>query len=242
MIACLKNDQPAGSVSFVFHEDGPPSALDDPDTADVLTRAMADRARNVAPFLAEQLDLSGARCLVDVGGGHGLYSFALLKAQQDLQANIIDREPALAVAEEYAHEHGVADRVQLLCGDIHAIGVPNSTIGKVTGVTDADLPRRSGRGAFALFVFNLRRNVLVIARLSLLWLAVAVPISLFVFRDACPDDGRILRDLSDAEVPCHFGSIGIYCGLSANGEQEKRSETQATLRHHETPPVKAATW
>jgi len=124
VIECLKNDQPAGSVSFVFHEDGPPSALDDPDTADVLTRAMADRARNVAPFLAEQLDLTEARCLVDVGGGHGLYSFALLKSHQDLQAIIIDREPALAVADEYAHEHGVADRVQLLCGDIHAIEIP----------------------------------------------------------------------------------------------------------------------
>lgn len=127
MIDCLKNDRPAGSVSFVFHKDGPPSALDDPETAAVLTRAMADRARNVAPLLAEHLDLSDARCLVDVGGGHGLYSFALLEATPNLEAIIIDREPVLAVAHEYARKHGVADRVQLLCGDIHSIEVPART-------------------------------------------------------------------------------------------------------------------
>ena len=126
MIDCLKNDRPAGSVSFVFHADGPPSALDDPYTADVLTRAMADRARNVAPFLAEQVDLAGARCLADVGGGHGLYSFTLLKEHPDLRAIVIDREPALAVAREYAEEHGVTDRVQLVCGDIHSMDVPLS--------------------------------------------------------------------------------------------------------------------
>lgn len=124
MIECLANDQPSGSVSFVFHEEGPPSALDDPHTADVLTRAMADRARNIAPLLADQLDLSTARCLVDVGGGHGLYSLELLKKYPDLKAIVIDRAPALAVAKEYAEEAGLSDRVQLTCGDIHSMELP----------------------------------------------------------------------------------------------------------------------
>ena len=124
MVDCLRNDRPAGSVSFVFHEQGPPSALDDPHTADVLTRAMADRARNIAPLLADQLDLSDARCLVDVGGGHGLYSLELLKKHPDLKAIVIDRAPALAVAKEYAEEFGLSDRVELSCGDIHAMVLP----------------------------------------------------------------------------------------------------------------------
>ena len=126
MIDCLKHDRPAGSVSFVFHENGSSSALDDPGMADVLTRAMADRARNVAPLLAGQLDLSQARCLADIGGGHGLYSFSLLQNHPNLQALVIDRRPALAVAAEYAQELGVADRVQLIHGDIHTLEIPPS--------------------------------------------------------------------------------------------------------------------
>lgn len=118
MISCLKNDQPVGDVSFVCHE-GEASALDDPDTADLLTRAMACRARNVAPALADALDLSKASHLVDVGGAHGLYSIALLQKYPKLRATVIDREAPLKVAAEYAAEAGVSDRMTLRCDDAH---------------------------------------------------------------------------------------------------------------------------
>lgn len=121
MIECLQRDHPAGGVSFVYHDEGRPSALDDPATAGVLARAMADRARSIAPFLAEAVDLSGAQTLVDVGGGHGLYSYALLEKHPRLQAFIVDRAPALQVAREYATLLGVEDRVQLVPGNVHTI-------------------------------------------------------------------------------------------------------------------------
>lgn len=124
MLQCLKHDKPAGDISFVYHEDGPASALDDPDTSDMLTRAMADRAGNVAPVLAEQLDLSGSRCLIDVGGAHGLYSLHLLKKYPELKAIIVDREPALKVAQEYASKFGLDDRVEFLMDDIHQMDIP----------------------------------------------------------------------------------------------------------------------
>ncbi|HIF33237.1 MAG TPA: methyltransferase domain-containing protein [Planctomycetaceae bacterium] len=119
MIACLKNDAPAGDVSFVYHDDDGPSALDDPETSATLTRAMAARARNIAPFVAEALDLSSCRHLVDVGGGHGIYAFELLKRFPDLQATIIDRQPPLTVAEEYAANEGLSHRIEFAFGDIH---------------------------------------------------------------------------------------------------------------------------
>lgn len=118
MIACLKNDAPAGDVSFVYHE-GQASALDDAATADLLTRAMADRARNVAPALADAIDLSNAGHLVDVGGAHGLYSIPFLQKWSQLRATILDREPPLRVAAEYAQVAGVSDRVTLLFDDAH---------------------------------------------------------------------------------------------------------------------------
>jgi len=123
MIECLRHDRPAGSVSFVYHE-GRTSALDDPQTADLLTRAMADRARNVAPLLAEQLRLDGMQRLIDVGGGHGLYSYALLDRHPELEAVIVDREPALGVARQFANQAGLAERVRFVCGDIHSMAIP----------------------------------------------------------------------------------------------------------------------
>ncbi|MCU1326252.1 MAG: hypothetical protein JWN34_1622, partial [Bryobacterales bacterium] len=119
MIECLLRDRPAGEVSFVYHDGAGASALDDEETAGVLTRAMADRARNIAPDLANSLDLSGTRLLLDAGGGHGLYSFHLLQRFPELRAVILDRGPALAVAREYAASMGVADRVELVKADIH---------------------------------------------------------------------------------------------------------------------------
>jgi SAM-dependent methyltransferase len=136
MIACLRDDRPAGGVSFVYHAGGEHSALDDSETAGVLTRAMADRARNVAPALAAELDLSGAELLLDVGGGHGLYSYALLQANPRLRAVIVDRRPALDVARGYAAERGLTDRVELVQGDVHAVE-PTTLSG--TGTADVVL-------------------------------------------------------------------------------------------------------
>lgn len=119
MIQCLEDDAPAGDISYVFHEGRGPSALDDPQTSDGLTRAMAARARNVAPFLAGQLDLTSASHILDVGGAHGIYSYELLKSNPQLEATIVDREPPLAVAREYAEAVGLSDRVELVFGDIH---------------------------------------------------------------------------------------------------------------------------
>ena len=124
MIGCLENDRPAGDVSFVYHE-GEDSALDDPQTADLLTRAMADRARNVAPFLAERIDVEDRKMLLDVGGAHGLYSYHLLKRYPELRAVIIDREPALRVAKECAADMNLSERVEFLCDDIHTMQIPS---------------------------------------------------------------------------------------------------------------------
>lgn len=120
MIACLRDNKPAGDVSFVYHEDKANSALDDDEIANVLTRAMADRARNVAPELAQKLDLSAAEYLVDVGGAHGLYSLELLKKNPALQAVVIDREPPLKVAREYSAAAGLAERLHTVFANAHS--------------------------------------------------------------------------------------------------------------------------
>ncbi|MCA9128710.1 MAG: methyltransferase domain-containing protein [Planctomycetales bacterium] len=119
MITCLENDRPTGEISFVYHADGTESALDDQAISDALTRAMAARAQNVAPHVAAALELGRCKHLLDVGGGHGIYTLELLKRFPQLTATIIDRAPPLIVAQEYAELAGLSDRVDFQLADIH---------------------------------------------------------------------------------------------------------------------------
>jgi len=61
-------------------------------------------------FLSE-VDLSGRRKLLDLGGGSGAYSIEAAKKYPDLQAIVLDLAEVAVVSREFIAEHGVADRV-----------------------------------------------------------------------------------------------------------------------------------
>ncbi len=129
MVARLRSNRPAGAdaadqgAAFIYR-DGLESAMEQGDTARTLTLALAGRARNVAPALVQAAPLADARRLLDVGGGTGIYSLAYLQANPDLRAVIWDRPEVLRVAAEFAAEVGVADRLELIPGDMFADPVP----------------------------------------------------------------------------------------------------------------------
>jgi SAM-dependent methyltransferase len=127
MVERLRTNRPAvgdsGGVAFIYRE-GLVSAMDAESGARFFTLALSGRARNVAPVLAEQMPLAGARLLVDVGGGTGVYSIALLRANPDLKAVVWDRPEVLRVAAEFAAESGVSDRLDLRGGDMFADPFP----------------------------------------------------------------------------------------------------------------------
>ena len=131
MVARLKSNSPAGAeteagAGFIYR-DGLVSAMEVADTARHFTMALAGRAKNVAPVLAEQVPLTAARHLLDVGGGTGIYSFALLQANPQLQATIFDRPEVLRIAEDMAAEYGVSDRVNFVPGDMFTDPLPENT-------------------------------------------------------------------------------------------------------------------
>lgn len=109
-------DQDAG-VGFIYRE-GIRSAMDAGEGARHFTLSLAGRAKNVAPVLAERLPLTGARLLVDVGGGTGLYSLAFLRRNPGLRAVVWDRPQVLRVAAEFAAVGGEAERLELVGGDM----------------------------------------------------------------------------------------------------------------------------
>lgn len=78
---------------------------DDPDEPAYRRRftwAMHHRSLDVAPKIAAQVNLHGAKTLLDLGGGPGTYALAFLKRNPALRATVCDRAPALAVAKEIA--------------------------------------------------------------------------------------------------------------------------------------------
>jgi hypothetical protein len=135
MVERLRSDRPAGSVqaadaltgngvAFIYRQ-GIDSAMEQEASARRLTLALSGRAKNVSPLLAERLDLGGVELLLDVGGGTGIYSIALLQRHPRLRARVWDRPEVLKVAAEMAGAYGVAERLELIPGDMFADPVPS---------------------------------------------------------------------------------------------------------------------
>jgi SAM-dependent methyltransferase len=124
----LRTNRPAGAeeekgAAFIYRE-GIESAMEREATARHLTLALAGRAKNVAPLLAERVPLAGARRLLDVGGGTGIYSVACLRKNPGLRAVVWDRPEVLKVAREFADAYGVAGRLECVPGDMFRDPLP----------------------------------------------------------------------------------------------------------------------
>src|SRR5262249_30530494 len=124
-----------------IYREGLESAMENEEAARRLTMALAGRARNVAPVLAERVDLSGVRVLLDVGGGTGIYAYAFLRKYPQLRAIVWDRPEVLKVASELAAAHGVAERVECWPGDMFTDAVPEAEVMLLSNVLhDWDVP------------------------------------------------------------------------------------------------------
>jgi hypothetical protein len=129
MVERLRTNRPAGAepdaagAAYIYRE-GVASAMEQEATARHLTLALAGRAKNVAPILAQRVSLKDARVLLDVGGGTGIYSIACLQKNLDLRAIVWDRPEVLKVADEMAQAYGVADRLKCRPGDMFCDPLP----------------------------------------------------------------------------------------------------------------------
>jgi ubiquinone/menaquinone biosynthesis C-methylase UbiE len=101
--------------------------MEQAESARHFTLALSGRANNVAPHLAEKLDLCQHRKLVDLGGGTGIYALELLKQNPHLRAVVMDRPEVLVVAEECARDSGVTERHELIAGDMFTDPIPHGT-------------------------------------------------------------------------------------------------------------------
>lgn len=129
MVECLKTNKPANfdtdaGTAFIYR-DGQTSAMDQTESARHFTLALSGRAKNVAPHLAAKVDLKTAKCMLDIGGGTGIYAIEMVKRFPNLHAVVFDRPEVLRVAEEMVQAEQVADRVKLQPGDMFTDPLPN---------------------------------------------------------------------------------------------------------------------
>ena len=79
--------------------------------------AMHERARGMSAVLPYGVDLTGRRRLLDVGGGPGTYSIALVRQTPGLTSTVLDRPGVLEVTREIVESHGCTDRIELKPAD-----------------------------------------------------------------------------------------------------------------------------
>lgn len=83
------------------------------------TYALYDLNKPIAETLANNLDLSQYRSLLDVGGGSGVMSMALARAHPDLKACVLDFKFVCAATREIIRKERMSRRVNTVVGDMN---------------------------------------------------------------------------------------------------------------------------
>jgi (2Fe-2S) ferredoxin/2-polyprenyl-3-methyl-5-hydroxy-6-metoxy-1,4-benzoquinol methylase len=80
--------------------------------------AMHRNAADRAPLILQAVGTEGVKRVLDVGGGSGAYSIAFAKAVEGLQAEILDLETVIPIAQSHIEKAGVGNRVKTRAGDL----------------------------------------------------------------------------------------------------------------------------
>lgn len=99
-----------------------------PRSAAIFDAAMAGYTSQVHTALLEAYDFSGARRVLDVGGGQGALLAAVLEAHPNLQGVLFDRAAVLPGARALLDAHGVAPRAQTIAGDFFEAVPPGADL------------------------------------------------------------------------------------------------------------------
>jgi len=82
--------------------------------AEVAISGVMQRAVDVISALPE---FKRAKKLLDLGGGHGLYSIALHQLKPDLEVVLFDLPHVTEIAKEYLEQYGMSNKIKFIAGD-----------------------------------------------------------------------------------------------------------------------------
>lgn len=97
---------------------------DDEIVRESFLMGMFNLANILAPRIAQTLDLSGCRKLLDLGGGPGTYAIHFCQANPELTAVIFDLPTTRSFAENTVARFGLTDRISFEPGDFDSDPLP----------------------------------------------------------------------------------------------------------------------
>ncbi|MCE7000422.1 acetylserotonin O-methyltransferase [Saccharothrix sp. S26] len=96
-----------------------------PDLENLFFRGMHSWSELTNPVLLHGVDYAGVRSVLDVGGGDAVNAIALAKAHPHLRITVFDLEGAVEVARDNIAAAGLADRLDVVVGDMFADPMPD---------------------------------------------------------------------------------------------------------------------
>ncbi len=94
------------------------------DNRNAFINAMHAVAVKVAPQVVAAINPGQAGRLLDVGGGSGTYTLAVLSARPEMRATLFDLPPVIELARDRVQTADMADRVELVAGDFYKDELP----------------------------------------------------------------------------------------------------------------------
>jgi precorrin-6B methylase 2 len=120
--------EPWGNLTGIVREgkkDSPSKANEwDEDELKSFINGMHSMGRGMAREVVARLDLDGKENLIDIGGGSGVYTIAMLSKAPNMRATIFDRPNVIAIAREKIAGENLTDLVTFVEGDFYEDDLP----------------------------------------------------------------------------------------------------------------------
>lgn len=123
LLETLRTDKPGGWAGVKARKPWA-EAMQDDAFAEQFTGTMDCRGLYVGPVLAERLDLTGRRHLLDIAGGSGIYACCVAAAHPQVKATVFERPPVDRVAAKCVAKRGFSDKVGVAVGDMFRDPLP----------------------------------------------------------------------------------------------------------------------
>jgi hypothetical protein len=119
MGAALRHNGPVDDVSHPYRY-----LAEDAEDAATFSTAQHAGSRSLGQALARRIDFTPFTCLLDLGGGSGAYTVAILQRYPHLRAMLFDFPQVGRLAEAVMRQEGLTDRVRIVGGDYEHDALP----------------------------------------------------------------------------------------------------------------------
>jgi predicted O-methyltransferase YrrM len=123
MLGVLRTGRPTNWASLKDQKEWA-KAMETEPFATQFTAAMDCRGALLGPALAKNLDLASQRHLLDIAGGSGVYSCAIVARHTHLRATVLERPPVDGIARKAIAGRGFEKRVDVAVADMFTQNLP----------------------------------------------------------------------------------------------------------------------